>query len=626
MNDRKFDVASLSLGFYRGERTTMTPLRMLKSEDILARLDVRAESRPDGSVILESTFPLSPYSLGAASAILDWAQRTPDSIALADRLGGGRSWRTLTYGALADRTARLGQALIDAGGSPDRPVMLLSENRIEAAIVIVAAYRCGVPVAPVTPLYSTGGGNSGRLAAVMETLRPCLVMADDAVRHKDGLQRVGRDDLQIVTFSESADHMTLDEFAAGPARASFAAAEAAIGESAVAKILFTSGSTGTPKGVITTHGMLASNVRSLRDAWPILDKSPPVIVDWLPWTHTFGGNFVFGTVLSAGGSLYIDDGRPAPATIDVSIRNACEIRPNIHLNVPRGLDLVARVLKADASLAKAFFDRLQVVFFASAGLPSYVRDEWLKLIRQYAKQDVVFCSSWGTTETAPMATSLNFDAPEINNIGVPSPGCLVKLAPVDGRSEIRVKGPGVTPGYLGRPDLSEKAFDEDGFFRTGDVGALADPSRPEAGILIQGRLAEDFKLASGTWVNVSGLRNQLLTALGAISRDVVLSGHNRDAIAVMIFLDFDHCRQFLQVSLPNEDIAVHPAIVTHVEAAIANHNMANTGSSRSFARFKIMTRTLDPSAGELTEKGTVNQAAVLRRESEMLDALHAAGF
>jgi feruloyl-CoA synthase len=532
----------------------------------------------------------------------------------------------LTYGALADRSARLGQALIDAGGSADRPVMLLSENRIEAAILIVAAYRCGVPVAPVTPLYSSGGGNSGRLAAVMETLRPCLVMADDAGRHRDGLRRVGRGDLRIVTFSESAGHMTLDEFAKDPAADSFAAAEAAIGESAVAKILFTSGSTGAPKGVITTHGMLSSNVRSLRDAWPILDKSHPVLVDWLPWTHTFGGNFVFGTVLSTGGSLYIDDGRPAPATIDVSIRNACEIRPTIHLNVPRGLDLVARALKADASLAKAFFDRLQVVFFASAGLPSYVRDEWLKLIGQYAGHDVVFCSSWGATETAPMATSLNFDAPEINNIGVPSPGCLVKLAPMDGRSEIRVKGPGVTPGYLGRPDLSEKAFDEDGFFRTGDVGALADPSRPGAGILIQGRLAEDFKLASGTWVNVSGLRHQLLTALGAISRDVVLSGHNRDAIAVMIFPDFDHCRQFLRAPLPNEEIARHPAIVGHIEAAIAAHNRANPGSSRCFARFKIMNRTLDPGAGELTEKGTVNQAAVLRRESEMLDALHAAGF
>jgi feruloyl-CoA synthase len=604
----------------------MTPPRVLESKDILARLDVRGVSRPDGSIVLENTLPLSPYKPGAASAFLDWARRTPDSIALADRLGRMRSWRTLTYGALADRSARLGQALIDAGCSADRPVMLLSENRIEAAIAIVAAYRCGVAVAPVTPLYSSGAGNSGRLAAVMETLRPCLVIADDAGRHKDGLRRVGRDDLRIVTFSECAGHMTLDEFSTGPALASFQAAEAAIGESSVAKILFTSGSTGTPKGVITTHGMLASNIRSLRDAWPILDKSPPVIVDWLPWTHTFGGNFVFGSVLSTGGSLYIDDGRPAPATIDVSIRNACEIRPNIHLNVPRGLDLVARVLKADPSLAEAFFDRLQLVFFASAGLPSYVRDEWLKLIRQYAKQDVVFCSSWGTTETAPMATSLNFDAPEINNIGIPSPGCLVKLAPVDGRTELRVKGSGVTPGYLGRPDLTEKAFDEDGFFRTGDVGALADPSRPAAGILIQGRLAEDFKLASGTWVNVSGLRNQLLTALGAISRDVVLSGHNRDAIAVLIFLDFDHCRKFAKAQLSDEDIARHPAILAHIEAAIAAHNLANTGSSRGFAQFKIMTRALDPSAGELTEKGTVNQAAVLRRESEMLDALHAAGL
>lgn len=582
---------------------------------------VRASVCSDGSILLEAVEPLDAFAQRLADPMLACARAHPDRVAFGDRKGAPGEWRRLTYGELRDQTARLGQAYLDAGLGPDRPLLLISENRIEAAIACFAAYRSGVPVASITPAYSSGRGDMDRLSAIFETLRPGMALVNDAAVHGANLSKVAPG-LQIASFQSAEGAIDLTALLETVPTEAFTRAEASVGPDTVAKILFTSGSTGTPKGAINTHRMLASNVAAFLQIWPFLKEEPPVVVDWLPWNHTFGGNYVMNMMMGSGGTLYIDDGNPSPDGMARSIANAAEIKPTLHLNVPRGLDLGARLLADRPDLAAAFFERLRVVFFASAGLPERIRDDWLKLIDKHARRDVHFCSAWGTTETGPLATALNFDAPQINNIGLPIPGTQIKLAPDGGRMEIRVRGPNVTPGYLNRPDLTEKAFDDEGFWKSGDAGALADPEDPQAGLLIEGRLAEDFKLASGIWVNVGGLRAQLLESLGPTIREVVISGPQRDELGALIFLDADQCCRQFGLAADLAELAAADAVHAHIRGVLAGHNAANSGNSRRIERYRIMFRPLDPAAGELTEKGTVNQGAVLRREAALCEEMH----
>jgi feruloyl-CoA synthase len=586
----------------------------------LTNPNVCKTERPDGTIILECAEPLGPYPERAADALLAAARTKPDQTALGDRFGPDpEAWRRLSYGELEARSGRLAQGMLDAGLGSDRPILLISDNRIEAALVKVAAYRAGVPIAPVTPAYSAGGGDAERLRTICETLQPAMVVVDRRATHEAAVRRV-MSDVPIVGAADGSSE--LQALAANAPSERLAEREASINGDTVAKILFTSGSTGTPKGAINTHRMLTSNVQALRQGWPFVEDEPPVLADWLPWSHTFGGNFVFDLVLMTGGSLYIDDGRPLPATIMRSVRNSADVQPTIHLNAPRGLDMVGRILAEDEGLARAFFERLGLVFFASAGLPSRIRDDWRRLIDRYAQRPIAFCSAWGTTETAPTATALNFEADKVNNIGNPIPGTTIKLSPLDGRYELRVKGPNISPGYLNRPDLTEPAFDEEGYFRTGDAGALADPADPAAGILIEGRLAEDFKLATGVWVNVSGLRAQLVEALGSMARDVVISGPNRDELAMLVFLDVEQCQRLAGEPGDFAAMSQNARVRAHIEQVLAAYNRANPGSSRRIARFHIMDRNLDPGAGELTEKGAINQRAVLKREGQTCDDMH----
>lgn len=581
---------------------------------------VHMERREDGSIILSSANPLKAYAARISDPVVQWAKSNPDRVALADRKGPDASWRQVTYAQFEDRSARLGQALLSAGLGPDRPLLLVSENRIEAAVALFAAYRVGVPIAPVTPAYSAGRGDSARLETILSTLRPGLAIVDNAAVHSAALVTADPG-LDIISMLPFGGYQTVDQFTAPNIEASFYDAEAAVGPNHIAKVMFTSGSTGTPKGAINTHRMLASNVQAIVQGWQFLEEEPPILVDWLPWNHTFGGNYVLNTVLSTGGTLYIDDGKITPENIVRCLENAAEVRPNLHINVPRGLDLMSRALGDNPALAKQFFERLRIVMFASSGLPARIREQWRGLIDTYGQRPVDFVSAWGATETAPLATVLNFEAPEINNIGVPADGTLIKLSPVGDRLEIRVKGPNVTPGYLKRPDLTS-TFDEEGYWCSGDVGHLADQENPERGILISGRLAEDFKLASGIWVNVSGLRGQLIEQFAGLARDVVISGPQRDELGALIFLDIDQCRRVAKVDGDIAAMAEHPEIVARVSAVIERHNAFNSTNSRKIALFTIMLRNLDPSGGEVTEKGTVNQAAVLRRELQTCEGMH----
>jgi feruloyl-CoA synthase len=591
---------------------------------ILAAATVDCENRADGSYVLENRERLGPYPPTVAVSLLDWAKRAPERIVLADRKDDPRKWRSMTYAALADQSQRLAHSLLDFGLGPEHPVMLISENRIEAAVVQFACFSAAIPVAPVTPAYSSGGGDPLRLATIIELLRPGLIIVDRIQRHIDALERLEWPRTKIVGIEPSGATASFASLLHDAGGRTFTPVEASIDADAVAKILFTSGSTGIPKGAINTHRMLASNAQAIRQGWPFLQFEPPIVADWLPWTHTFGGNYVMNTVIGTGGTLYIDDGRPLPDAIRRSVENNADVKPTLHINAPRGLEMVARILADDEQLARPFFERLGLVMFASAGLPPRVRNHWHKLIDRYATREVRFVSAWGTTETSPLATALNFDAEQVNNIGNPVPGTTIKLAALESRYELRVKGPNVSPGYLNQPNLTQAMFDDEGYFCTGDVGRLANPENPSAGILIEGRLAEDFKLDSGTWVNVSGLRSQLLELLGPVVRDVVLSGANRRVLSALIFIDLEQCQRFSGLVADCLALAAHPKVHSHIRTALEEHNNRNAGSSRRIGNFRVMTRLLEAGAGELTEKGTVNQAVILRREALLCEELDAA--
>ena len=594
-------------------------MRMTKL-DILSPT-AAATTRLDGSIVVKALEPLDSFEFRLADPVRFHARTQPERIAFADRKGEQGLWRTLTYADLCDQMDRLGQAYLHAGLGPDRPLLLVSENRLEAAIATFAAYRAGIPIAPMTPAYSAGRGDMERLKAVLETLRPGLAIVNDADIHRANLLATSPN-LPIVSFNEAPGSLSFKALLQTTPGEAIARAAAKVGPGTIAKILFTSGSTGTPKGAVNTHGMLTSNVAAIRQTWPFLKSQPPIVVDWLPWNHTFGGNFVMNQVITSGGSLYIDDGDPSPSGVIRSIANAAEIRPTMYLNVPRGLDLAARVLEGTSDQAAAFFERLRLIFFASAGLPERIRADWMRLMRRYGQEQVYFCSAWGTTETSPLSTMLNFDAPQINNIGVPIPGVEIKLAPEKGRMELRVRGPNVTPGYLNRTDLTQKAFDEEGFWKSGDAGTLANPDDPQAGILIEGRLAEDFKLASGIWVNASGLRSQLLEKLGSVARDVVISGPQRDELGALIFLDTEGCTRQFGLKADLETFAQATNIHSYVSQAIDAHNSANSGNSRRIEHFRILERAPNAATGELTEKGTINAATVLGQERMLCDEMH----
>jgi feruloyl-CoA synthase len=386
-----------------------------------------------------------------------------------------------------------------------------------------------------------------------------------------------------------------------------------VGPDSVAKILFTSGSTGIPKGVVNTQRMLCANQQMLAQAWPFVEEKPPVLVDWLPWNHTFGGNHNFNLVLRNGGTLYIDGGKPVPGLAETTVRNLKEIAPSLYFNVPRGYDLLLPYLERDAELRRSFFRDLQVVFYAAAALPQNLWDRLLRLAREEKRGgDFALLSAWGSTETSPLATSVHFPMDRPGVIGLPVAGCELKLAPFGGKLEVRVRGPNVTPGYYRRPDLTSTAFDEEGFYRIGDAVKLADPREPAKGIVFDGRVAEDFKLSTGTWVNVGMVRVKLIAAADPIVQDAVITGHDRGEVGALVFL-----------SAAAKDLKPEE-IRSRLSQALAALKVEG-GSSMHPVRLLVLTEPPSIDANEITDKGYMNQRAVLERRSALVERLYAGG-
>ncbi len=601
------------------EGRTRSP-RMLAPAAIVSR-DARGRLR------IGSPYTLGPYPPTLTHRLLEWADRAPDRTFLAARRVDG-TWERLTYRTALDHARQVGQALIDRGLSVDRPIVVLSGNGLEHAVLALAALHVGIPFAPVAPSYSLLSQDHRTLACVCAAMRPGLVLAVDGPAFDRALASLALPtDVEVVTVTP-APSVRSTPFAAlvdVTATARVEDAHRRVGPDTVAKVLFTSGSTGSPKGVINTQRMLTANQEQLRTVLAFLADEPPVLCDWLPWNHTFGGNHNFGLTLYNGGTLYIDAGTPTPAGFAVTAANLREIATTAYFNVPRGYDLLLQALRADAAFCRRFFERLQILFYAAAGLRQEVADGFTALAVEACGERVPWVTGLGATETAPFALCTGaMPAPATGRVGVPVPGVEVKLEPIGDRLEARVRGPNVMPGYWRDAALTAAAFDDDGFYAMGDALGFVEPGDPARGLTFEGRIAEDFKLSTGTWVRVGPLRAALLAALGELVQDVVIAAPEHDDVRVLIFPNVAACRS--AAGAPPEAAAdavlAAPDIRSRFTSALAAFSATQAGSSTRVVRALLVIEPPSIDAGELTDKGSINQQAVLQRRASLVDALY----
>ena len=600
------------------------PLRAVK----LGPADVVVERRSDGTIVMRSPHVVPAYPRMLTERLVHWAKIAPDRIFLAQRDAAG-AWRSMSYAQTLAAVRALGAALLARGLNAERPVAILSGNDIEHALIAVAAMHVGIPYAPISVPYSLLSQDFGKLKSIIEILSPGLVFANNGTAFARAIAAALPRAVEVaVTANAPADRTTtsLAALLQTPPASAVEAAHARVKPDQAAKILFTSGSTGRPKGVENTHRMLAANQAMIRAAMPFVGEEPPILVDWLPWNHTFGSNHNFGLVLDNGGSLYIDEGKPLPGPIETTVRNLREIAPTIYFNVPKGFEMLLPYLAADGALRDTFFSRLKVLFYAGAGLAQHVLDGFQELAVKTTGERILFMSSLGSTETAPAALSCNWQSERAGNIGVPLPGVTLKLIPCEGKLEARLQGDNIMPGYWRAPELTADAFDEEGFYKIGDALKFADPADPAKGMLFDGRLAEDFKLATGTWVSVGPLRSAFIAHCAPLVRDVVLAGAERDEVTALIFPDVDACRAIatdLASDVPVPHVLGDPRVRAAFARKLGGFAAASTGTSNRIVRAVLLAEPASLDIGEMTDKGSINQRAVLAHRAAIVEALYA---
>jgi feruloyl-CoA synthase len=585
------------------------------------------ERLPGGAFLVRPEEALQPYPKVLTDRIGHWARVAPDRICVAKRAPSG-AWRHLTYSEVMRAVRSLGQALLDRGLNAERPVAILSENDLEHCLLMLAAQHVGVLSSSLSPQYSLVSRDFVQLRHALGVLNPGMVFVSDASRYKRAIESAASRETEVVCTVAppwSPDCTPFSRLMATIPAAAVEAAHTAIRSDDSAKILFTSGSTGLPKGVINTHRMLCSNQQMIAQVFCFLTDEPPVLLDWLPWNHTFGGNHNLGIALYNGGTFYLDDGKPGPGLIAETIRNLREISPTVYFNVPKGYEELLPALRADRQLRQSFFRKLKLLFYAGAGLSQPVWDAYRQLAVETCGERILMVTGLGATESAPMAIQTTWDTDHTGVIGIPIPGVEAKLVPQRDKLEARVRGPNVTPGYWRQPELTRQAFDEDGFYRFGDAVRFLDPDDVNQGFLFDGRLSEDFKLATGTWVSVGPLRARILSHFAPFVRDVVITGHDRDELGMLIFADLHACSSLCPERADGDyaTVLTEPAVRRKFLELLESLAAQATGSSSRVTHAIVLQEPPSLDAGEMTDKGSLNQRAVLERRKTAVEQLYA---
>lgn len=585
------------------------------------------ETRQDGTVLIWRKDPLKPYPAKLNERLVHWASVAPDRPWMAERREDG-GWRKISYGEALDRIRRIGQSLLDFGLSLESPLAILSDNSIEHALMALAAQHVGIPSAALSPAYCTLSTNFDKLKDIARQITPGLVFADDGMAFVEAVDAAFGPDIPFVSarnpVPDRRNAVRFDSLLQAGAGPSVDAAFEAVGPNTIAKFLFTSGTTGSPKAVIQTQRMLCSNQEMVADCYSYLRSEPPVIVDWAPWNHTASGNKVFNLVIYNGGTFYIDRGKPTPALIGETVANLKEVSPTWYFNVPAGYEMLVRAMREDEALRRTFFRDLKMLMYAGAGMAQHTWDALNTLAETTLGHRVPLGTGLGSTETSPFAIFCTDPQQGPGNVGIPAQGVTMKLVPIDGKYELRLKGPNVTPGYWRNPKLTAEAFDQEGFYRIGDALKFAAPGDPTKGFYFDGRTAENFKLNTGTWVAVGVLRAQLVNQFGGLIRDMVITGENRAELGALAVPFMPALRELVppDADLDDEAVLVHPSVRAELAARLADHQRKASGSATRVMRMLLMKEPPRFEKGEITDKGSLNQRAVLAHRRELVEALY----
>ncbi|KCZ89430.1 feruloyl-CoA synthase [Hyphomonas johnsonii] len=596
-------------------------------------LKLEVDRRPDGTIYLDNGQPLKPCPPHMLAPLVEWAARTSDRVWLAERHVDAPEqdgWREVTYAQGLEIVKRLAQGLLDAGAGPDAPLMVLSKNSVDHALIKYAAMWAGSPVVPVTPAYALLSQDLARLKYIDALVQPKFIYVEDGAAYQRALDGLGVDGRFVIhggPAPERCETVRLEQFGRAPTDA-VDAAYARLTPSTVASYMLTSGSTGEPKAVINLHGMVAANAKMIRSVWDEdrleeMTGGPQVMCNFLPWSHTYGAHSILHNMLDWGGTLYIDQGAPTPARLPEMIRNLKEIPTTQHTTVPAAWAALATELERDDALAETFFKRIISMAYGGAAMGQDIYERIQAVAVRVTGERISLSAGYGATETSPTASNVHWPNDVMGLIGLPLPGNTFKLVPNAGKLELRVKGVNVTPGYYRNPEKTAEAFDEEGYYRLGDAVRFVDPDRPEKGLAFDGRTAEEFKLANGTWVSAGTVRVQAVAASGGALSDAVVCGLNRDEICLLGFLNEAWCQRLVGEALPLAELAHHPKVKAAVRDGLQTHNAAHPNASVRIARVLLQETPPEADAGEITEKGYMNQGRTLDRRHDQVARLYA---
>jgi feruloyl-CoA synthase len=591
--------------------------------------DIDVERRGDGTVVLKSRIPLQAYAKHIPAYLARWAKEAPSRVWLAQRSGPERNWREVTYAEAKRTVDALTQGLLNLKLGEGRPVAILSGNCIQQALLTQAAMQARLPAAPVSPAYSLMSQDHVKLKYLFGLIKPGVVMVHDGVMFERALKALDLDGVTVIHVArpcESIKSVAFADLAATPVTSEVEESIARITPDTIGKLLFTSGSTGMPKAVINTQQMMCANAAMMMQTRPRDAEGPrPIVLDWMPWNHTMGGNASFNPVLVDGGTLYIDEGRPIPGQFEESLRNLREVSPTYYANVPAGYAALAAAMEKDETLCRSFFKNLGLMAYGGARLPDDLYDRMQALAVKTTGERIVFFTGWGSTETAPTATGTYWDTERVGLIGLPCPGVELKMVPCGSKYELRLRGVNVTPGYFGQPELTAKMFDEEGFYCIGDAGVFVDDKDPVQGIIFAGRVVEDFKLTTGTFVHVGSLRTDAIAAASPVMHDALVAGQDRAFVALLAWPNLHACRQIVgDAQASYEDVVRHPEVIACLKRGLEAHNKSSGGStSLRVARAMLMVEPPSIDGNELTDKGYINQRAGLERRAPLVERLYA---